>query len=139
MTRIHIALAACALSACTLAEDEATPSSTTDVDRRVRPFETEMFLRNGDCGVLTVISHWTVAQPDQVAVVYTIRDLTSRGSYTASYFVEDSFDIGDSEDIVLLSPLLKGKHRFLLEAALLDSNGNALLEDTYRTRFPCQR
>ena len=138
MRLIHIAIVGCALSACATADEEDT-QSTTDVERRVLPFETDMFLRNDDCGVVTVTSHWTVAQPDQAVVVYTITDLTTGGSYTASYPVEDIFDIGDSEDLVFLSPLLKGQHRFLLEAALLDSNGNVLLEDRYRTRFPCQR
>ena len=138
MKRIHIVLCACALSACALAEDDATPSTTTDVERRVRPFETNMFLRDVDCDVLTLVSHWTVAQPDQTTVVYTITDLTTGGSFTETNTV-DIFAIGNSDDIVLLSPLLKGEHRFSLEAALLDSNSNVLLEDRYRTRLPCQR
>lgn len=133
MKLIHIALCACALSACALDEDEGT-QSTIEAARRIRL--TGKLDLNPNCSNVDITARWTEAQVNQVDVVFLVTDLVT------SDFLSFTVSIDPNATSALLvgqfmQPLQMGGHKILLGTQLRDINGAVVLEDTTRQRLPC--
>jgi hypothetical protein len=133
MKLIHVALSACALSACSV--DEDVDEETTSQEVRPTPdFVAQMDVDNG-CGDLHIFSSWSQSQTGSID--YTISDLTSGNSFIYTAVVQSAPNMDNNHLFGVLQPVVGHQHRFTLDAQLKNSNGDLVYQDFYRVRFPC--
>jgi hypothetical protein len=132
MKLFHIALCACALSACAL--DDGDDQTTTVAERRIRL--TGKITLAPNCQRVDLSASWIESQPNQAYVYYEILDTVTTDFLTFTIPVEPT---ATSANLVgeFLQPLQSGRHRISLTSELWDTSGAPLLQDGYRTQLPC--
>lgn len=134
MKLLHVALWACALSACAI-DDEDDLQATTQQVRPVPPFEVTMGL-DGGCSQLNIVANWTSQLFNATSIEYTLTDLTNKNEVPFTSF----FSLGTttiSVQLGFLQPLTKGAHRLRVDAELIDLDGGVIDTDSFKDRFPC--
>lgn len=110
--------------------------ATTQEIKPSPPFETELGL-GGSCAELSILSNWTVVQPEAVSIEYTLVDLT-----TGSVFPYTTFFSAGSTTVIttlgFLQAIPKGAHRFRIDSQMLRADSSVIFKDSDKDRFPCE-
>jgi hypothetical protein len=133
MKLINVALCACAMSACAVDEEVAVETTSQEV-RRAPDFDAQMDV-DGGCGALHIFS--TMAQPQTGSIDYTITDLTTGGGFLYTAVLPSPGVTYDDNVLFNVLDTSTDRHRFSLEAQLMDESGAVLYQDRFRVRFPC--